>query len=171
MADLDPTDIRVLVPRVRRALEGTGQPVLTDDQVKDQVADAIADIILLTSGAFDVKLAVTATENGAPTEYRTERELTLPEGSAVAAQAAMKYLMVELQSFKTSETIRDEGQEWTWATSTQATTQRIKDLGDFRDRAIAAIMASKFAVDSFDSFLEQRDMAVARRVEPRWARP
>ena len=56
----DPVDIRVMVPRVRRALEGAGAPqVLTDDAIKDLTADAIAEVILYTGGVFGHELVVT----------------------------------------------------------------------------------------------------------------
>ena len=80
----DPVDIRVMVPRVRRALEGAGAPpVLTDDAIKDLTADAIAEVILYTGGVFGHELVVTARDDAtnAPTEYATDPELTLSEQS------------------------------------------------------------------------------------------
>jgi hypothetical protein len=165
-------DIRVLVPRVRRAVEGVGgNGVLTDNQVKDLVADAIADVILYSGGLFGHELLVTATLSGGvpvPTEYATEPALTLAEGSVIAAQAALNHLTRELALLKTGETIRDEGQEWSWQTSAQAVSERVKELREARDRALEVIAAQQYVPVTFTSFLAVRDRCVAGLIEPHY---
>ena len=79
----DPVDIRVMVPRVRRALEGAGAPpVLTDDAIKDLTADAIAEVILYTGGVFGHELVVTDRDDA--TE-RADRVRHRPRAHAVRA--------------------------------------------------------------------------------------
>jgi hypothetical protein len=95
----DEVNIRVVVPRVRRALGSFGA-ALTDDQLRDVVADAIADVILYTRGAFGQQLVVlhTDTATGTPDEYGTTTALTFPEQSVIAAQAALSWFTGGLRS-------------------------------------------------------------------------
>jgi hypothetical protein len=139
------TNIRVLIPRVRRAVEGVGEPArLSDDEIKDIVADAIADVILFTGSAFEKTLAVVSydTVTGYPAEYETSEELTLPEGSLIAIQAALTTVYIQLKEAKTSETIRDEGQEWSYTFSANVLRDRIKQLQDERNRALDSLTYS-----------------------------
>lgn len=160
------TDIRILVPRVRRAIEGVGDGTLTDDQVRDITADAIADIILYTGGLWGKDLLITRTDSDIPSEYATSEALTLPEGSVVAAQAALSVITRELSTSKTSETISDEGQTWSYTLSAQALTQRLADIRDARDRALEAIERKHYVPTSFTSLLAERDHAIAGLIEP-----
>jgi hypothetical protein len=162
-----PEDIRVLVPRVRRAVEGVGQPeALSDDNVKDLVADAIADVILFTGGVFGKELLVTARDstNNAPTEYATSEPLTLPEGSVIAAQAALTAVWETVRELKVQETIRDEGQEWSYQLSRTLVKDRIAMLQAQRDKALAQL-ASTVPV-AFVSFLHERDRLASTMLEP-----
>ena len=104
------TDIRILVPRVRRAL-GPAAADLSDDAVKDAVADAIADVLLYTGTIFGKTLTVTDRDEatGAPSEYETSEELSLAESSVIAAQAALNHFFHIMQAQKISERISDEG--------------------------------------------------------------
>lgn len=138
----------MLVPRVRRAVEGIGaERVLSDDQIKDVVADAIADVILFTGGVFGKQLIVASRDtSGVPLEYETSEPLTLMEGSVIAAQAALSAIYVQLRDFKTSETIRDEGQEWSYTLSANLLRDRVAQLQAERDRAIDALGATASSV-------------------------
>jgi hypothetical protein len=159
-------DIRVLVPRVRRAIEGVGgAELLTDDQVKDLVADAIADVILFTGGVFGKDLLVTerdATTN-APTEYATSEPLTLPEGSVVAYEAAIAQTFQAVRTLKVQETIRDEGQEWAYSLSANLMRDLLAWLIAQRDKALSELGPMPTA---FYSFLHERDALIADVVEP-----
>jgi len=162
-------DIRVLVPRVRRAVEGVGRPAeLSDDQVKDLVADAIADIILFTGGVFGHELVVTERDpvTGAPSEYATADELTLAEGSVIAAQAALTHIFHALRELMVQETIRDEGAEWSYSLSANLIRDQIKLLQDTRDRALEEVHDQHPIPTVFVSFLAERDATVALAVEP-----
>jgi hypothetical protein len=162
-------DIRVLIPRVRRAVEGVGTPeVLTDDEIKDLTADAIADIILFTGGVFGKQLLVTEVDGttNAPIEYATSEPLTLPEGSVVASQAALNHIFTQLRELKTSETIRDEGQEWTYATSATLFRDWIAFLQKTRDQALEEVEAYTPLPVAWYSYIAERDRAASLLLEP-----
>lgn len=164
------TDIRVLVPRVRRAVEG---PVplaspLSDDVLKDMVADALADVILYTGTAFGKTLDVTATDTdtGAPSEYATSNALSLQEQAVIAAQAALNYYFFTLVGQKTQERITDEGGDWEWQKSANLLRDLFNALKDQRDKALEALRAQDAPLDTYASFLVVRDAEVARCIEP-----
>lgn len=162
------TDIRVLVPRVRRALGGA--PERTDDAIKDVVADAIADIMLYTGGVFGKTLIVTERDpdpDGPPSEYATSDELTFPEQSVVAAQAALTAFFTDLTAMKTSERIADEAGEWEYSLSASALRGRADQLMRLRDDALAQIGSDAGAsLERYSSYLAIRDASVAILVEP-----
>lgn len=165
------TDIRVLVPRVRRAVEGPipAAAPLSDDVIKDIVADALADVILYTGTAFGKRLEVTASDAGAPSEYATSDELTLSETAVIAAQAALNFFFFKLIGMKAEEKITDEAGEWTVRTSPNVLRDALKALQDARDKALEALSGAH-PLDSYVSFLAVRDAEVARCVEP-WTIP
>src|SRR5688500_9923087 len=134
------TDIRVLVPRVRRRLEGAGAPeVLTDDAIKDLVADALSSILLYSGSIFGKTLDVAERDaNNVPTEYTTSDELTLQEGAVVAAQAALDHFFFTFASLKTSERIADEAGSWEYARSATLLKDQLALLVKERDRALDA---------------------------------
>lgn len=156
-------DIRVLVPRVRRAVEGIGTPEdWTDDQMKDAVADAIADVILYTGGVFGKDLLVTERDEAtnAPVEYATSAPLTLPEGSVIAYQAALTAVYTQMQDVKVQETIRDEGAEWSYSLSATLLRDRISQLQAARDLALEALAGSASEV-AFVDLWHERDFLYA----------
>jgi hypothetical protein len=163
----DEVNIRVVVPRVRRALGSFGA-ALTDDQLRDVVADAIADVILYTRGAFGQQLVVlhTDTATGTPDEYGTTTALTFPEQSVIAAQAALSWFIRQIGTLKTSETISDEAQSWSYQLSSGAITAQIKQLIADRDAALDAIANTGIGLDSYVSFIAVRDRHVSRLIEP-----
>lgn len=168
-----PTNIRVLVPRVRRAVEGPvplAEP-LSPDVLKDVVADALADVILYTGSAFGKTLNVTATDNDthAPTEYETSDALSLMESAVIAAQAALTFFFYKLIGTKSEERIIDEAGEWQIRTSPTLLRDALKALQDARDKAIQALSDTNIT-DSYVSFLAVRDAEVSRYIEP-WVLP
>lgn len=164
------TDVRIMTNRVRRAVEGVAGPdVLTDDEVKDLIADALADIVLYSgSGVFGKALLVTGRGvNDEPDEYATSDELTLPETSVVAAQAALTYFFYAFSSLKTSEKIADEAQSWEYSLSATLLKDQLALLIANRDRALAQVTASGlWASEGYESFLAARDVYTSRLVEP-----
>lgn len=168
----DPVDIKVLIPRVRRAVEGVGKPeVLTDDNIRDLIADAIANVILYSGGLFGHELLVTATDGttGYPQEYATDTALTFAEQSVIASQAALDFFLVDLVTAKTSEKISDEAQTWEYTTSAQAIRDRIKQLITQRDKALDTLQESH-ALETYSSFVAVRDQHVSQLIEP-WVYP
>jgi len=136
----DPVDIRVMVPRVRRALEGAGAPeVLSEDAVNDLTADAIAEVILYTGGVFGKQLLVTGDDQGVPDEYATNEALTLREQAVIATQAALNYFFQKFSAMKTTERIADEAQTWEYTLSANLLNEQLKLLIGERDRALEAM--------------------------------
>lgn len=162
------TDIRVMIPRVRRAVEGVGAPVvLTYDEIKDLIADALSDILLYTGSIFGHELVVTQRDvNNWPTEYATSDELTLAEQSVVAAQAALSHFFFTFANVKVSERISDEGQTWEYTMSASLIRDWLKHLIGERDRALQQVIAAGLTLEVYESFLAVRDVATSRVIEP-----
>lgn len=164
------TDIRVMTGRVRRAVEGVGTPAsLTDDEIKDLIADALADIVLYSgAGVFGKTLIVTDRGvNDEPTEYATSDELTLAEQSVVAAQAALTYFFYSFVNLKVHEKIADEGQSWEYTLSATLLRDQLAYLIKNRDNALEQVTAAGNAVlEGYESFLAVRDAYTSRLVEP-----
>lgn len=158
-----------MVPRIRRAVEGVGQTaVLTDDQMRDLTADALAAVILYTGSAFGKELLVTSYAAGnVPEEYSTSDALTLPEQTVVATQAALDHFFRQFSDAKVSETIADEAQNWSYTLSSTLIKDRLAQLMAERDRALEALMeADTTGLDAYSSFLAVRDHQTAMAVEP-----
>lgn len=170
-----PTNIRVLVPRVQRKVEGVVSDVwtLTDSQVKDLIADSLADIILYTGSIFGKTLDVAQVDtNGAPLEYTTSDMLTLPEQSVIAAQAALNFFFFKFAGLKVSETIADEASTWTYELSPSLLVAQLKTLQAERDKALEATMIDEGVMDSYVSYVATRDTMTARYIEPWvWGHP
>lgn len=161
------TSIEVMVPRVRRAVEGP-VPIadgMTTTQMLHVVADAIADIILYTGSAFGRQLVVTATDGGVPSEYATTDELTLPQQGVIAAQAALNIVYFRLVAMKTSERIADEAQTWEYTVSATALRDLLKALTEARDKALATL-ENRASLVAYTSFIAIRDIQTAREIEP-----
>jgi hypothetical protein len=90
--------------------------------VKDLAADAIAEVILYTGSVFGKQLVVTDTDDatGAPSEYATSDAADAPEGTVIAAQAALDYFFHRFAETKVSEQIADEAQTWEYTLSANA---------------------------------------------------
>lgn len=168
---LDPTDVRVLIPRLRRALFGPARAdhtQLTEDEMRDLAADTIAELILLDADAFGYQLLVTATDPvyGAPCAWQTSEALSEAAQTVIAMQGALGWHARKLSSIKTSSTIRDESTEWSYSISAQALRDYFKHLQAERDAALAALRADNPVLDRTASILAARDSYVAAAVEP-----
>jgi hypothetical protein len=167
---VDPKDVRVLVPRIRRAVEGAGvPPVLSDDALKDVAADAIAAVILYSGSVFGKQLVVTHVDDatGAPDEYATSDPLTLEEGTVIAAQAALDYFFHRFSELKVQEQIADEAQTWEYTLSANLIRDQLKLLVEQRDKALDAIKGLLGpSYDSYASFLATRDSHTSVMIEP-----
>lgn len=172
----DMRDVRVLVPRVRRAIDGptATSPLaiattLSDDEVTALVADAIADIILYTGSAFGHTLEVSARDPyyKAPTAWLVNPEFSEAEGSVVVAQAALTFYFHKFQDMKVQEEISDEGQTWSWEISASLVRDQMKMLQDARDRALEVVKEqSNLNLDTYVSFLHIRDSVSSFYIEP-----
>lgn len=162
------TDVRVMVPRVRRALENAGAPTtLSDDELKDRVADAIAAISLYTHGSWGKTLTVSEVDDdNVPVEYEVDPALTLEEQTVIAAQAALDWFFLGLVNKKMSERIADEGTSWEYTLSPNLVRDALKTLQGERDKALAAIEDDTGPLDHYESFLAVRDQAAAAVLEP-----
>lgn len=163
-------NVRELIPRVRRAVEGpiTPEQALSDDQVLALAADAIADIILFTAGSWGHTLVVTgrAAETNVPNEWAVDPELNPEEESVVAAQAALGYFFHTFKDMKTSERIVSEGREWEYNTSANLLRDWIKALQEQRNKALESLQAANPALARYASILAVRDRVAAARLEP-----
>lgn len=173
----DPANIRVIVPRIRRAVEGVVQAkwTLTDDEVKDVAADSFADILLYNGGdVFGKTLVVLETDpvRGSPTEYATSSPLELSEVALVATQAALNYFFFRFSDVKTSVTIADEASNYSYERAPTLIAAQLKLLQDQRDKALEAVSIREGVLDSYTSFIAVRDTMTARYIEPWvWGHP
>lgn len=169
----DLRDVRVLIPRVRRALDGptatssaSVSSTLTDEQVTNVVADAIAEVAMFTNGAFaTLEVAERDSFYQSPIAWRTGEELDEPHAAVVAAQAALNYFHHTLTTSLTSQTISNEGREWSWTISASAVAERLKSLRADRDRLLEAIGASE-GVEEWVNTLYIRDRQTDIIIEP-----
>lgn len=169
----DLTDLRVLVPKARRACEGpfglpAGFPALTDDQVYAIVADACAEVQLLTGTLFGHELHVKRRDplRGFPTAWNTNAILSESEGAVIVTQAAINFVYHLFREAKTSETIKDEGQEWTWDRSANLMVLQVKQLIEARDKALEMLERIHAPLDSYISSVAERDKIAAVYLEP-----
>lgn len=176
MAVTDIRDLRVLIPAARRSIDGpeaTGSAsvsaTLTDDMVLAAVADATAELILMVGPhAFGYTLEVTErdTDYMAPVEWATDKERSPQVDAVIVSQAALNYHFRRLTELKTSETIKDEGEEWTYSISANALATWLKLLTETRDRALDMLITLGAPLDTYVSTVTARDVATARLVEP-----
>jgi hypothetical protein len=172
----EPNDVKVLIPRVRRAIDGPAATsaqapsnTYSDDELKGLIADAIGEIIFFTGGLFPHTLDVTARDDtyGAPDEWAVNPPLSEAEASVVAAQAALNTYFFGLQKLKTQETISDEGQTWSYSISATVVRDQMQYLIALRDKALEQITAEQSAaLDSYVSFVHERDILASAYVEP-----
>jgi hypothetical protein len=169
-------DVRALIPRVRRAIEGPvplTSGALSDGQVEALAADCIADIILFTEGGWDHTLSVSEMDETGdypiPLHYEVDPELSLPEQALIAAQAALSYFIHSFKDMKTSEVIRNEARTWEWQKSPNLLRDWLQELINARDKALDAVMAENAMIMArYASILAAREPLIAALIEP-WA--
>lgn len=168
----DLTDLRVLTPAARRAMEGPygpaqNKPPLTNEQVYQLVADACANVILFAGSLFGHQLLVKSRDPlvGFPTEWRTDVELTVWEGAVIINQAALDYYLHLFRDLKTSETIQNEGTQWSYELSAGVIKNYLDTLRDNRDRALASLRLHHPVLDQYASNIRVRDQATVAVLE------
>lgn len=164
-------NVRELIPRVRRAIEGVGTTAdpLSDDEVLAVTADAISNIIFFTNGRWGHALNVLDRDGttNAPTEWELVPDLNPAEETVIVAQAALDHFFHVLRTLKTQETIRNEGSEWTYSYSANALSEQLKMLRDARDEALDILSGVKEGIVArYQSFIAVRDSAVSAVIEP-----
>lgn len=175
----DPRDTRVLIPRLRRALDGPQamssaavSSTLSDEQLNAIGADAIGSIIFYSGSLFGAQLQVAERDvmYMAPTAWMTDPALTEPQIAIVVSQAALDYFFSRLstqEGGKTQSLIADESTRWEWQISPQAVVERLRQLRADRDRALEVLAAEDEEADaSWVSFVNVRDAYTARLIEP-----
>lgn len=179
----DLRDTRVLIPRLRRALDGPTamssgalSSTLSDEQLNAIGADAIGTVIFYSGSLFGAKLEVSARDDTymSPTAWLTDPALTESQVTVVVSQAALDYFFNRLttsESGKTAETIKDEATEWSWEVSAQTVVERLRQLRADRDRALEQLQEDDSETDaSWVSFIQTRDAVTSRLIEP-WLTP
>lgn len=169
-------DVKVLIPRVRRALDGPAATApdapsntYTDEELKSLIADAIGEIIFFTGGAFPHTLNVADRDEtySSPTEWTVDPPLGEAQASVVAAQAALNTFFFSLRDLKMSETISDEGQSWDYTLSATLVRDQMQYLIALRDRALEQIKAEQAVyLDAYVSYVHERDILASAYVEP-----
>lgn len=168
----DLRDLRVLVPRARRATEGPwgaplGKTSLTDDQLYDMVADACAQVILDSGTLFGHEIVVTERDEtvGFPKAWRTDAVLTEWESTILSIQTALNYYFFLFRDMKTSETIKNEGTEWTYTLSANVIKNYLESLRAERDKALAGLQLHKPILTRYVSNIRVRDQATVAVLE------
>lgn len=157
----DLRDTRVLIPRVRRGIEGAGVATksLEDEAINGLIADAVANIILFTGALFGHHLNVLARDEiyMAPVAWQVDPEMSEAEGSLIVIQCQLDYFYQDLKTTKIQETIKDEASEWSYALSANALTAVLEGLRKQREEAIDRINYSSPSLDAWVNTLAIRD--------------
>lgn len=168
----DLRDLRVLVPGARRATEGPwgapmGKSALSDDQLYDMVADACAQVILDSGTLFGHELIVSERDPtvGFPTRWRTESVLNEWESKIIAIQTALNYYFFLFRDMKTSETIKNEGTEWSYTLSANVIKGYLEGLREERDKAITGLQLHSPIMTRYISNIRVRDQLTVSVLE------
>lgn len=167
-------NVRVLIPRLRRAIDGPAASsglaalTMTDDMVKDAAADALADVQFYTGGVFGHKLLVLARDPtyNAPSEWAVDPALAPEEETVIVAQAAINFYFHYFKDLKVDEAIANEGQSWDYKLSANVLKAQFDQLVAARDRALEQVERNHPVPTVFAGFLEARDYLTARLIEP-----
>lgn len=175
----DLRDTRVLIPRLRRALDGpeatssaSVSSTLSDEQLNAIAGDAIASVISYSGNLFGSILEVSERDPMymAPIAWQTEPALTDAQATIVVSQAALDYFYMRLSSSdggKTAEETADEATKWSWEISPQALVERLRQLKADRDRGLEILSEEDEEADaSWVSFIAVRDRYTSLLVEP-----
>lgn len=168
----DLTDLKVLVPRARRKIEGPygapqNRPPLTDTQVYEMVGDAVGEVVMHSGSFFHHQLLVKARDplGGFPTAWKTDTELSEYEAAIITAQVALNYYFFLFRDMKISETIMNEGTTWTYELSANVIRNYLESLRDERDKAIEGLRINVPVLDRFASNIRVRDQATVAVLE------
>jgi hypothetical protein len=173
----DLRDLRVLIPETRRAIDGPAatssaavSASLSDVEVLGLIADATAEVILMTGGSatFGYQLVVVDRDPFymAPIAWMTDKP-RLPQADVVIrAQAAINFYFQKVSDLKVREEISDEGQTWNYEFSASLVRDQMKYLIDVRAQAIEMLSRLNAPLDSWVSLVAERDKMAALYLEP-----
>lgn len=168
----DLTDLKVLVPRARRKVEGpwgnpNGKPPLTESVLYNMIGDAVGEIIMLSGSFFHHELKVKQRDplGGFPTDWQTDTPLTEWESAIICAQVALNYYQYLFRNMKVSESVKNEGTEWSFEISANAIRNYYESLVKERDRAIEGLRVNIPVLDRFASNIRVRDQATVAVLE------
>lgn len=173
----DIRDLRVLIPETRRAIDGptamssaSVAASLRDDEVLALVADATAEVILMTGGSpsFGYQLVVVERDPNymAPIAWRTDQERNSYADVVIRSQAAINFFFQKVRDLKTKEDISDEGQSWSYEFSASLVRDQMAYLIKVREEAIRMLAAINAPLDSWVSLVANRDKMAAIYLEP-----
>ena len=168
----DLTDVRVLVPRARRKIEGPfglpqGKAPMLDSQIYAMVGDALGEIVMLSGSFFHHKLEVKQRDplGGFPTLWKTDTELTEWEAAIVCSQVALNFYQYLFRDMKVQEEIQNEGTRWAYTFSANAIKTYYESLMKERDHALMGLRINNPVLDVFASNIRVRDMATVATLE------
>lgn len=168
----DLTDLKVMVPRARRYIEGPygppeNRPPLDDDVIYPLVADACADIILFSGNLFGHTLIVSKRDNraGFPTAWQTSEVLDEWEVSVITTQAAINYFFFLFRDLKISQAISNEGTSWEYSLSANVIRGYLQELQARRDMALQGLQKHHPVIDRYASNIRVRDQATVALLE------
>jgi len=170
MPEPDLTDLAVLVPKARRKIEGPfGLPngrTLLDSQIYAMVGDAIGEMIAIAGEWFKHTLKVKKRDPlvGFATEWQTDTPLTEEEAAIVIAQVALDFYFSLFRDMKVSETIQNEGTQWTWEVSANLLKSYLQSVIEERDKAIGGLK-DKIVFDRYSSNIRVRDQQTVALIE------
>jgi hypothetical protein len=102
---------------------------------------------------------------GFPTAWHTEVVLEEWEVSAITIQVALNYFFFLFRDLKTSETIKNEGTEWTYTIGVSAILGYLKDLQERRNLALKGLRSWHPPLDRYASNIRIRDQVTVATLE------
>lgn len=168
----DLTDLRVLVPRARRKVEGpwgnpSSRPPLSNTQIYEMVGDAVGEVVMLGGSVFGHELIVKKRDplGGFPVAWKTDTPLSEYETAIICAQVALNYYYYLFRDMKISETIQNEGTVWTYELSANVIRNYLESLRAERDQAIQGLRINRPVLDQYASNIRVRDQATVTVLE------
>lgn len=169
---IDLLDLMVIVPKARRKVEGpwgnpNNRPRISTSVLYNMVADAAGDTMMLAGSWWHNKLLVKSRDplGGFPVQWQTQNELTEWEASIICCQLALDYYTFLFRDLKTSETLKNEGTEWSYTISANVLRNYLIGMKEERDKAIAGLRVNIPVFDKMASNIRVRDQATIAVLE------
>ena len=170
--EVDLFDLKVILPRARRKVEGpwgnpNGRSPIPDGELYNMIADAVGDTMMLAGSWWQNQILVKSRDAlaGFPTAWTTENQLTEWETAVISAQVALNYYYFLFRDMQISQTIKNEGSEWSYTLSANVIRNYLESLRDERDKAIAGLRVNIPVLDRCASNIRVRDQATVAVLE------